>query len=275
MRADQTILFSDLDGTLFTSRSEVAPEDRAAIERYVAAGGLFAISSGRAPYNARQFLPGVPVNAPSVVFNGAGAYDYGTGEYLFCELLDRAAFDAALARVRAEIPCFDLQVYTENEILYCTPEETAQPELLRLHRPCRFVGFDGIAGETIVKCLLYAPGAYDAALCAILHRAAEGRFVCLEASLSKGSPLHYYELMPLGTNKGAALHALRTHPRLAGRTVLAAGDYRNDLELLREADVPIAPDNALDEVKAIARYVTVSNDEHAVAHILSDILPAL
>lgn len=275
MRADRTILFSDLDGTLFNSRSEVSAENRAAIEAYEAAGGLFAISSGRAPYNARHFLGGLPVNAPSIVFNGAAAYDCGTEEYIFCRALDRAVIDPLLRRAMAEIPGLDLQVYTKSEILYCTPEETAQPELLRLHRPCRFVEFDSLSGQEIVKCLAYAPPEHDAALGALLRAAAIGSFVCIEGSVGKGSPLHYYELMPHGTSKGAALRALRALPRLAGRTVLAVGDYWNDYELLREADVPVAPDNAIDEIKALARFVTVSNNDHAVAHVIRDVIPLL
>ena len=52
MRYDQTVLFSDLDGTLFNSRGEISAENRAAIEEYKAAGGRLAITTGRAPDNA-------------------------------------------------------------------------------------------------------------------------------------------------------------------------------------------------------------------------------
>ena len=38
----KTVLFSDLDGTLFDPRGEVSPENLAAIRRYMDLGGRFA-----------------------------------------------------------------------------------------------------------------------------------------------------------------------------------------------------------------------------------------
>ena len=40
MRPEQTILLSDLDGTLFNSKGVVTPENRKAIEEYIAAGHI-------------------------------------------------------------------------------------------------------------------------------------------------------------------------------------------------------------------------------------------
>ena len=54
MDPSRTVVFSDLDGTLFNSTGEVSPENREAIDRYVENGGKFALSTGREPRNARQ-----------------------------------------------------------------------------------------------------------------------------------------------------------------------------------------------------------------------------
>ncbi len=42
-------LFSDLDGTLLDSQRQVSRENRQALEHFIAGGGLFGISTGRAP----------------------------------------------------------------------------------------------------------------------------------------------------------------------------------------------------------------------------------
>ena len=75
-------LFSDLDGTLLDSQRQVSRENRQALEHFIAGGGLFGISTGRAPLNALALLPGVPINTWSVVLNGAEAYRYQTGTCL-------------------------------------------------------------------------------------------------------------------------------------------------------------------------------------------------
>ena len=55
------------------------------------------------------------------------------------------------------------------------------------------------------------------------------------------------------------------------RSCPAVGDYNNDIGMLRTAGVGIAVANACPEAKAAADRITVSNEESAIAHIISDI----
>lgn len=276
MRADETVLYSDLDGTLFNSRTELSPENRAAIERYAAAGGRFALSTGRAPFNSVRFTGALPINAPSVVYNGAGVYDFAAGEYIFCDHLDRAALDPLLMKLAAVFPEIDIQIYTEREITSITPEANSQPDLLRLHAPVRFTSLAALEGLGLVKALAWVPPSLLPVLEARLHEWARGCCRLIPGTVpGTAAPVHFFELLPPDATKGAALRRLRAHPSLAGRTLIAAGDYLNDLEMLREADVPVCPANAAGEVKAVCRYVTAGNDAHALAHIIDEIIPAL
>ena len=76
-------------------------------------------------------------------------------------------------------------------------------------------------------------------------------------------------------HKGRCLRDLRCLDVLQNRCMVAVGDYTNDLELLREADVSVAVANALPEVRAVADYHTVSNDQSAIAHLIYEILPTI
>ena len=49
---------------------------------------------------------------------------------------------------------------------------------------------------------------------------------------------------------------------------IAIGDYNNDVSMIRAAGVGVAVANAVDEAKAVADIVTVSNEESAVAKII-------
>ncbi|MBR1660538.1 MAG: HAD hydrolase family protein [Oscillospiraceae bacterium] len=275
MKAEQTALFTDLDGTLFNSRGEVSQENRAAIEHYMAEGGVFAISTGRAPYNALRFIGDLPTNAPSVVYNGAGIYHFATGEYGFVKHLEPEKTFPLFRWTMDNIPGANVQLYTDTQILYCTPLEKAQPEFLEIHQPCRYAALDTLRDTPIVKALILAEERYMDALGEMLKAHAEGSYDLKLGAVILGERISYYELMPPEATKGAALRTLRTHPLVAGRTILAAGDYWNDYELLQEADVPVAPGNAIDEIKALCRFTTVSNDGHAIKHIIEDIIPAL
>jgi hydroxymethylpyrimidine pyrophosphatase-like HAD family hydrolase len=63
-------------------------------------------------------------------------------------------------------------------------------------------------------------------------------------------------LLPPGASKGAGLLNLLQSEGLSPRNLLAIGDAQNDLSLLRVAEVKVAVANAVEELKAIADYVT-------------------
>ena len=277
MRPEQTALFSDLDGTLFNSSGKVSPENRRAIENYIAAGGCFALSTGRTPVNVRLLVGDLPVNAPSIVLNGSGVYDFARERMEWALHLDGAKLFPLLRWALKELPGLDLQVYTDDGIFYCTPEESAHPGFLAMHRPCSFVSLDSLEDREIIKVLLLPREADLDRLGRRLEEEGESWMngkpgaVYMEGS----GVIRFFELMPPGATKGAALRRLRSHPALAGRTLLGIGDYWNDYELLREADIAVAPANAPAEIQALCRYVTVSNDDHAIRAVLEELLPRL
>ena len=50
--------------------------------------------------------------------------------------------------------------------------------------------------------------------------------------------------------------------------VIACGDGYNDVSMIRFAGLGVAMANAYDAVKAEADYITRSNDEDGVAHVI-------
>jgi hydroxymethylpyrimidine pyrophosphatase-like HAD family hydrolase len=66
-------------------------------------------------------------------------------------------------------------------------------------------------------------------------------------------------------SKKNALARLCADFQIAPERVLAIGDSRNDVPMLRWAGFGVAMGNALPEVKESVRYVTTSNTEEGVA----------
>ena len=52
---------------------------------------------------------------------------------------------------------------------------------------------------------------------------------------------------------------------------IAIGDYDNDVSMFHAAKLGVAVKNACAAALAAADYVTVSNDEHAIAQIIADL----
>ena len=55
------------------------------------------------------------------------------------------------------------------------------------------------------------------------------------------------------------------------KNTVAIGDYNNDIGMFRAARFGIAVSNACPEALAVADFVTVSNEEHAIAQVIYDI----
>ena len=55
------------------------------------------------------------------------------------------------------------------------------------------------------------------------------------------------------------------------KNTIAVGDYNNDIAMVKAAGVGYAVANAVDELKAVADKITVSNNEHAIARIIKEI----
>lgn len=272
MKPIETAVFSDLDGTLFDSTGAVSAENRDAIVRYTRAGGLFAIATGRCPDNMLPFLEGVAFNAPCIVLNGAGIYDFGANRFLYTHFADRDAIAAVLRYCRERHPSLDLQVYTERDILYVSPEETVNRPFWELHRTSCFVSIEEAERVPWFKSLLFGdPDALRDVNAFIEAQGLSDRFDRVFASTDIIPGVEYLELLPKNINKGSALRVCRDLDCYRGRTLIGVGDYNNDLELLAEADIAACPRNANDAIRAVSDVLLPSNNDHAIAALLDRI----
>lgn len=82
----------------------------------------------------------------------------------------------------------------------------------------------------------------------------------------------WYEGMPAGINKGAALKLIAEKEGIKLDEIIAFGDGENDIPMLQVAGTGVAMANAMDTVKAQADIIALSNQEDGVAVILEQIL---
>jgi hydroxymethylpyrimidine pyrophosphatase-like HAD family hydrolase len=79
------------------------------------------------------------------------------------------------------------------------------------------------------------------------------------------------EILPLGMHKGVALQKLVEYLGADLKKTVAVGDYDNDVGMLRAAGLGIAVANSSPAALAAADTVTVSNEEHAIARVITDL----
>ena len=68
-------------------------------------------------------------------------------------------------------------------------------------------------------------------------------------------------------DKGLGLKKLGEYLGIAKDEMIACGDAGNDLSMVKYAGMGVAMGNATNDVKEIANYITLSNDEDGIAKV--------
>ena len=262
---DGILICTDLDGTLLRRNKTISEENLRAIEYFKSEGGRFTFITGRMPYFVSSIYETVEPNAPFGCINGGGLYDHVAQRYVWAETLPREAIALAEYADR-NIPGLGIQINTLHVLYFCRENEamvrfrraTGMPnitcEFEDVHEPIGKILF----GDT-------DPGKLER-LAELLqsHPIADHfDFIRSEAIL--------YEILPKGISKGTALQKLCEVLNLPIERSIAIGDYDNDIGMLRAAGIGIAVSNASAGAKAAADYVTVSNEEHAIARVIAEL----
>ena len=257
------LLVSDFDGTLIDHQLKISNENVEAISSFIAQGGRFLGATGRTELNVRPYTDGIPMSSPWILYNGAAIFDWQSNSFLYKAPLDRPLTEAFVAKVMARFPTINVQVFSGGP--FCQVNRDALPDRQVVLEGQRFEykPMDEIT-EDWLKVLFCAddPDEIDA----------------IESMLGDDplrlqvhkmhSAARYFELTAPGANKGSALARLRQLLVPAPITVVAIGDYLNDIEMLQEADISAAPESALPEVKKDVDIITTSHAESAIADLV-------
>lgn len=258
-------ILSDMDGTLVSSDGTVSEKNKEAIRKFIRAGGYFGIATGRGHVNVLNYTSGVEINAPSVLYNGAMLYDFKTGKSLRVEKLPEDDLIRIIQMVQKRYPKIMVHIYTPDTCFLVSKEKDADEKILGDHQPAVFDTLEKALTKPWIK-ILMAGRNEDL-------KEIEKELETIENQRMRWvySADIYLEILPEGVSKAAMISNMKEFHG-GDHTVIAIGDYYNDLEMLKEADFGIAMGNAPDEIKAVADMTTLSNDEDGVARVIDLVL---
>jgi Cof subfamily protein (haloacid dehalogenase superfamily) len=262
------ILLSDMDGTLLNTQGFVSKENQEAVNYFVKNGGLFGIATGRSQLNALLFLDEIKVNAPSILFNGCGVYDFDKKKFIRLYELSKTKLITFLKHCLREFSDITIQIFCPELCYFVSPKSQADPYHVETHQPCEFCQIDDISELPWIKILFCGESqALNALNEQMVHQGLENELRWVFSSEI------FLEYLPYGISKGSALQHIKESIG-SGYKIYAVGDYNNDIEMLQAADVGIATQNAIISLKEVADRITVNNDENAIADIIYNIIEA-
>ena len=262
---DGVLICTDLDGTLYRHDKTISRENKEAIDFFKREGGLFTFITGRLPYYSTDAHNAVEPNIAYGCCNGAGLYDGEKNEYIWtCERSTLAM--ELIQTVDERLPSVGIQVCGFEHTYFSKYNEAMRRfrELAKL--PNLVCGYRDVA-EPFGK-IIFASDSDDEII--------EIEKTLRDHPLSSNfefvrSERTLFEILPKGVNKGLALTKLVEHMNLDIKKSFAIGDYDNDIGMFRAARFGIAVANASKKARDAADYVTVSNEEHAIARVICDI----
>ncbi|MBR2908282.1 MAG: HAD-IIB family hydrolase [Clostridia bacterium] len=266
-RFDNILIFSDIDGTYLDDARMTVPRNEEAIRRFTAEGGTLAFATGRMERNTQKAIPNITelANFPTILSNGANVYDFRADKSL-CELFMEPQtvmplIDFVMEEYRFAV---GIRVTVPGGFLY--PYDHPLVERDRALNPQIMYKRD--------------PSEWDLSrIFKIVFRAETDVLVRMQEKMlplfGDGvdiilSEAKILEAQQKGVSKGSTVDMIRRGLAERGtpKRIVCIGDYENDLEMLRAADLAACPSNALDSVKAVADVIVGSCNDGAVADLI-------
>ena len=251
---DNTMAFTE--GSLYTGTPPppVSEKNRKAVEYFMAEGGIFSVSTGRALPAFDAVRADVPMNGPTVLFNGAAIYDYSAGKYLHTAFLPEAIRDHVTEILEA---CGTLafKVYHDNNSIFVVnPNEITARHKHMTHLPAEVLPSIWEAPSPILKVVFEEKlDVQKKVLDFIASRPWRSEYEVVSSSD------HLLEVTVHGANKGGMVEKLAQLLGIEQRHVYAMGDHANDIPMLTFAHQGFCPENAIDSVKAVPGVRILSN----------------
>lgn len=266
-RLDYALIVSDFDGTLVNEDGTISQRNKQAITDYVAAGGHFAISTGRMPSGILPRAKELGLKGLISCCQGAIIADIDSSEFV---LDGKIPFETTLTVVeKMEEMGLHIHIYDEWEY-YSNMDDDAlkiyeravksKAVLVLDKKLSQFVRENNFSSYKILA--MVAPEDNDRVLNELGKVHFEG------CGLTKSSE-YLVEVVNAKYSKGSAVEFLANYFGVDICRTVAIGDQRNDLPMIERAGLGVAVQNADELLKEKADFISeYTNEEGAVADVI-------
>lgn len=251
---DGIMIASDWDNTLFCN-GKIPDANLKAIKYFQDNGGLFTACSGRYYGFLKSYMNVLNFNTYLITYNGAMIVSPDGNECLYCGFCDEYLFSLLDEIVKSGIKFENIRFFIDSDDFLIKLDNATEYEEAKSNLKTKNVFKAVIVYENEEDAVFNRNMLYDKN---ILHDYLAVR--------SWGAGL---EIIKKDNSKGVAVR--RVADAVGAHLLITAGDFENDIELIKAADIGYAVGNAVDELKSIADRITIPCSEGAIARIIYDI----
>ncbi len=262
----QHLIVLDLDGTLLTDDKTISPYTKNILAKAREAGHQVMIATGR-PFRASQlYYKELDLTTPIVNFNGAFVHhprNKSWGEmhspiamsvvHDVVDSVNKYQYENLIAEV-----IDDVYLHNENDKLVSAfnmgnPRVTTGNLKFNLR-------------EDPTSLLIQA----DEFNVPIIRKHLEDVHAELIEHRKWGAPFPIIEIVRKGMSKAVGVSKIAHELQIPQDRIIAFGDEDNDLEMIDYAGIGVAMSNGIDELKSVAKEITLSNNEDGIGKFLAD-----
>ncbi len=259
------VLALDLDGTLLNSDKIVSRHTFSTLCRAQQAGVIVLLVSGRPTPGVQWVADMIELhkqNGYLLTYNGSEIIESSTGRKIF----DFSVNPMHIPYVYNTAREYGVQMAMYHDgVVWCDNTETEWIVIERNlnHMECHKT--ENLLEEfhwNTPKCMVSGEPEILAKLEKIFNDS-----IGNDLEVFRSEP-YFLEIMPKGINKAKAIALLLDHLGYSKEELIACGDGFNDVHMVEYAGLGVAMANACEQVKAVADFVTKSNNDDGVAYVV-------
>ncbi len=261
------IIVLDLDGTLTNRDKVITPKTKKALMEIQERGKKIVLASGRPTDGVMPLARELKLEKYGsyiLSFNGGMITNCRTGEAVFSRLLPveaNAKIIGLAEEERVTILTYDGHTLITNDA------ESPYSKLENKINSMEVRQIDDLKSYVtypVPKFLMMDDGDY-LAMVEPRVKAAMGK----NFSIYRSEPF-FLEILPRGIDKAQSLARLLEILGLDKERMIACGDGYNDLTMIKFAGLGVAMENAVLPVRKAADYITMSNNDDGIAHVVEN-----
>jgi len=254
----------DMDGTLLNEDKEISTKTFEAIASLKAMGKRVVLATGRPIHGLHRYLKELDLfdeHDYVVTYNGALVQSTKDSRILLDIPLSTNAY-IELFELSQELGVH-IHALTDRSVL--TPKNNPYTEIeSTINRIPIIEGpISELSMDTLIVKVMFvdSPEKLDKAIDNLPN------WVRDKYTILRSAP-YFLEFLDSKVNKGSGVKAIIKELGLEQSQVICVGDAGNDLAMIEYASLGVAMGNASDELKNAADYITLSNSEDGVAHVI-------
>ena len=265
------VLVLDIDGTLTNSQKVITGNTKTAIIEAMKRGHKVMLASGRPTPGMKKYAKELELEKHDgylLSFNGGKIIHCKTGEIIFQKILPSLVIKS-LYKYAIEKGC-GLVTYLGDDIILATEKDEyieieSKINDMECKKVTNFVEY--VSDYNLNKMLMTAPPEKAA----IYVEELQEKFKDV-LSIYRSEPF-FIEIMPKNVDKAASLDIMLKSLGITKDDTICCGDGFNDKSMIEYAGVGVAMANAQEAVKEVADYITKSNDEDGIVHVIDKFIP--